>query len=41
METLEKKREDLDYGFFVGPTVNPCTKGLWIWKEVFYCDSDT
>lgn len=23
-------------GFNVGPTINPCTKGLWIWKEIFY-----
>lgn len=21
-------------GFAVGPTVNPCTKGLWIWKQL-------
>jgi hypothetical protein len=20
-------------GFGVGPTINPCTKGLWIWKS--------
>jgi len=20
-------------GFNVGPTINPCTKGLWIWNE--------
>ena len=20
-------------GFGVGPTVNPCTKGLWLWAE--------
>jgi hypothetical protein len=20
-------------GFQVGPTINPCTKGLWIWKK--------
>ena len=20
-------------GFGVGPTINPCTKGLWIWKH--------
>ena len=20
-------------GFSVGPTVNPCTKGLWLWRE--------
>ena len=19
----------------MGPTINPCTKGLWIWKEIF------
>lgn len=19
-------------GFSVGPTINPCTKGLWLWK---------
>jgi hypothetical protein len=22
-------------GFTVGPTVNPCTKGLWLWNKVF------
>lgn len=22
-----------DCGFGVGPTINPCTKGLWIWGE--------
>jgi hypothetical protein len=21
-------------GFTVGPTVNPCTKGLWLWNKV-------
>lgn len=26
---LERKNS----GFAVGPTVNPCTKGLWIWKK--------
>jgi hypothetical protein len=20
-------------GFGVGPTINPCTKGLWVWSE--------
>jgi hypothetical protein len=20
-------------GFGVGPTINPCTKGLWLWSE--------
>ncbi len=23
-----------DPGFTVGPTMNPCTKGLWIWNRV-------
>ena len=22
-------------GFNVGPTINPCTKGLWIWNKPF------
>ena len=26
---LNKRNE----GFGVGPTINPCTKGLWIWPE--------
>ena len=21
-------------GFGVGPTINPCTKGLWLWTEL-------
>jgi hypothetical protein len=21
-------------GFSVGPTINPCTKGLWLWREL-------
>lgn len=21
-------------GFGVGPTINPCTKGLWLWSEL-------
>ena len=21
-------------GFGVGPTINPCTKGLWVWSEL-------
>ena len=20
-----------EHGFGVGPTINPCTKGLWVW----------
>ena len=28
-------------GFNVGPTINPCTKGLWIWPELLKGTSDT
>ena len=28
-------------GFTVGPTINACTKGLWIWREIFYSETDT
>mmetsp|Transcript_30240 Transcript_30240/g.29554 ORF Transcript_30240/g.29554 Transcript_30240/m.29554 type:complete len:232 (+) Transcript_30240:103-798(+) len=38
MEVLEEDRRKR--GFQVGPTINPCTKGLWIWKEVFYSPTD-
>ena len=24
---------DRSDGFGVGPTINPCTKGLWLWSE--------
>lgn len=27
---LDKKQKN---GFGVGPTINPCTKGLWIWSQ--------
>lgn len=27
-------------GFSVGPTVNPCTKGLWIWSKPIYGKSE-
>lgn len=27
-------------GFTVGPTIQPCTKGLWLWQEIFYSPSD-
>ena len=26
-------------GFTVGPTVNPCTKGLWIWDQTIKSES--
>ena len=25
-------------GFSVGPTINPCTKGLWVWSKPIYGD---
>ena len=35
------QNETKKVGFNVGPTIEPCTKGLWIWKEIFYAPSDT
>jgi hypothetical protein len=35
------KAENKATGFQVSPTINPCTKGLWIWKKPLYLnDSD-
>ena len=31
---LNRMLLDRSNGFGVGPTINPCTKGLWIWNEV-------
>ena len=32
-----KKNKSSSYsGFKVGPTINPCTKGLWLLKHIFY-----
>ena len=28
-------------GFSVGPTVNPCTKGLWIWSKPIYGNGES
>jgi hypothetical protein len=30
-----------DSGFGVGPTINPCTKGLWLWSEGIETDLAT
>lgn len=30
MNKVLLNRED-ESGFGVGPTINPCTKGLWVW----------
>lgn len=27
-------------GFQVGPTINPCTKGLWLWKKTVQSPND-
>ena len=27
-------------GFNVGPTINPCTKGLWLWNKPFEINPD-
>jgi len=27
-------------GFQVGPTINPCTKGLWLWKKTIQSPND-
>jgi hypothetical protein len=27
-------------GFTVGPSINACTKGLWIWPELIQSDVD-
>ena len=41
MGKLRQQRQDASVkGFQVGPTINACTKGLWIWKEVFYSELD-
>jgi len=37
----QEKQEAKAGGFQVGPTINACTKGLWIWREIFYSDTDT
>jgi hypothetical protein len=37
----QEKQEAKAAGFQVGPTINACTKGLWIWREIFYSDTDT
>ena len=39
LENLNAPDQPKKVGFNVGPTIEPCTKGLWIWKEVFYADA--
>ena len=44
LENLRNMKMDMSerqVGFQVGPTINACTKGLWIWREIFYSDTDT
>lgn len=28
-------------GFSIGPTTNPCTKGVWIWGQPIKLDDET
>lgn len=37
---LEKMQKQ-SRGFPVGPSIQPCTKGLWLWQEIFYSPTDT
>jgi hypothetical protein len=30
---LQKSGKGASNGFGVGPTINPCTKGLWVWDK--------
>lgn len=39
LEKMEIKKQQVR-GFQVGPTIQPCTKGLWLWKEIFYSPQD-
>ena len=32
-------KQGVESGFNVGPTINPCTKGLWIWNKPFEMNS--
>ena len=34
-------KSGVNCGFTVGPTINPCTKGLWIWKKVLKSEHPT
>jgi len=40
MNKLFLKPANNQKGFVVGPTINACTKGLWLWKEIFYREDD-
>ena len=37
---LEKMKSEKIRGFPVGPSIQPCTKGLWLWREIFYSPTD-
>lgn len=34
-----KAKEETKKGFQVSPTINACTKGLWMWKKVIKADT--
>jgi len=35
MNRILLNKKGMDTGFSVGPTINPCTKGLWLWNRPF------
>lgn len=40
---LEETRQSTgkkEVGFPVGPTIQPCTKGLWLYRKVFFSPKD-
>lgn len=37
-ETKAPPKRTSSVGFEVGPTINPCTKGVWLWRSVFEAD---
>lgn len=40
LEKMQARKKEVR-GFPVGPSIQPCTKGLWLWKEIFYSPADT
>ena len=39
LEKVKSKKQNVR-GFPVGSTIQACTKGLWLWKEIFYSPND-
>lgn len=36
---LKNNQEAKLEGFAVGPTINPCTKGIWVWSQLLDAQS--